>query len=284
MPRCATCGAIIIKTRLTDQRDGFKQSDVDFQIKRARFPTTTQKSHCFIFRESVFPLFSSRWRSKNFNKIFSSLLLCSRGVFFRRLWVYWPGVRLGKQARMLCGERRKMKKLIPNKAVGFISRAIFFSRLFVLFPFMLTKPIIKIKQKTCLFSPNINTNERFFSPHECILNKTLNSPSQQSLFFSPSRFFHFIPVQSICQTKRRAPRGKSTRFGNKCLIIATLHSFVSIKLFHSATQTHQKHINFYPRLAEALYLLLCVQRHYFYDISGCGWKWKRVKKVKTVWE
>lgn len=163
MPRCATCGAIIIKTRLTDQRDGFKQSDVDFQIKRARFPTTTQKTHCFIFRESVFPLFSSRWRSKNFNKIFSSLLLCSRGVFFRRLWVYWPGVRLGKQARMLCGERRKMKKLISNKAVGFISRAIFFSRLFVLFPFMLTKPIIKIKQKTCLFSPNINTNERFFS-------------------------------------------------------------------------------------------------------------------------
>lgn len=276
MPRCAACGAIIIKTRLTDQRDGFKQSDVDFQIKRARFPTTTQKFHCFIFRESVF---SSRWRSKNFNKIFSSLLLCSRGMFFFTVSEF-TGLEWGWERKRACfaANGGKWKKLISNKAVGFISRAIFFPRLFVLFPFMLNKPIIKIKQKTCLFSPNINTS--IFFPHECILNKTLNSSSQR-LFLSQSQLF-FASFRCNLFVKQKDARHEGNRRDSAISVWSQLctHSSVSIKLFHSVTQTHQKHINFYPRSAEALYLLLCVQRHYFYDISGCGWELKRVKKLE----
>lgn len=148
IPRCVTCCTIIIKIRLTDQRDDFKHSDVDFQIKRARFSITTQKFHCFIFPRVGFHFFHLGGEAKILIKYFHHYCY-AHAVFFAVS--EFTGLEWGRGGKRECfvANGGKWKNWFRIK-LSVLYRAIFFPQLFI--PFMLNKPIIKIKQKTCLFA------------------------------------------------------------------------------------------------------------------------------------
>jgi hypothetical protein len=112
---------------------------------------------------------------------------------------------------------------------------------------------MKIKQKTCLFSQNINSS--FFQMNR--FNIKYKNPSSLwgflwTIFFSSFPSYSFLILRSIWQIKDR-------KYDTICL-----QEFDQFRFW-----SHQKHINFILRSAMALFICLCEHSHYFYDTKSC---------------
>lgn len=136
----------------------------------------------FYFRE--WRICSARSSVKKFNIIFSSLLLtlCVFILAAGRAWRGW-------HEEKCFAVNEKQKKRFQIKL------SVFHRREFEFF-FCSPKPIMKIKQKTCLFSSNINRS--FFSRWIHFILYTLIHHS--SAFFFENHFYSFL----ILHLKRKA--------------------------------------------------------------------------------
>lgn len=160
-----------------------RQSDVDFQISKERklFLITQIFSPLFHFHRANW----SKSRKKHFNiKFIVIIVLHPRADVRFKLWGHLRRRNVGHKC---FAAKQNVKKAFSDKSVGFSSsRKKFFTAAAAF-----QKPIMKIKQKTCLFSSNINRN--FFQMNTFYIKH--KNPSSLEVFFCNhfSYYFNFVP-------------------------------------------------------------------------------------------
>lgn len=129
---------------------------------------------------------------------------------------------------------------------------------------------MKIKQKTCLFSPNINRSF-FFRWIHFILNTKIH---HRSGFFINHFFVFFLVLRSIWQIK-------DTKYDTVC----------QQEFDQFCARTHQKYINFYPAHSHGAFIsvyanivIIFMTQNHVECISRAVWKnekkyWKGRRKI-----